>query len=188
MTPPPYPTTARMEFPPETWFVFPAENFCTAGPRIHGDYTAELMAQARPNGRVLDHWRLALGGSKPLETEFNLAAIIPAAATLPKWRLTFQQWPRDVVIRRNMTTSCWVDLLTLLSANEVGAMSETGENVANPVVVEALKSLPDKTTNSASCRWAVCVGEASRLELQLQALPAPTSILTGKPLYKRYKN
>ena len=89
-----------MEFPPETWFVFPAENFCTAGPRIHGDYTAELMAQARPNGRVLDHWRLALGGSKPLEVEFNLAAIIPAAATLPKWRLTFQQWPRDVVIRR----------------------------------------------------------------------------------------
>ena len=177
-----------MEFPPETWFVFPAENFCTAGPRIHGDYTAELMAQARPNGRVLDHWRLALGGTKPLEAEFNLAAIIPAAATLQKWQLTFQQWPRDVVIRRNMTTSCWVDLLTLLSANEVGAMSETGENVANPVVVEALKSLPDKTTNSASCRWAVCVGEASRLELQLQALPAPTSIITGKPLYKRYKN
>ena len=174
-----------MEFPPDTWFVFPAENFTTAVPRIHGDFTAEVMAQVRPNGRVLNHWRIALGSSKPLEAEINIAAVIPAAATLPKWRLTYQQWPRDVIVRRNMMTSGWVDLLTLLAANDVGVMSETGENVANPTVVEALNSLPDKSSNSASCRWAVCVGEAGRLELQLQALPTPTTILTGKPIYRR---
>ena len=174
-----------MEFPPDTWFVFPAENFTTAVPRIHGDFTAEVMAQVRPNGQVLDHWRIAQGGSKPLEAEINIAAVIPAAATLPKWHLTYQQWPRDVIVRRNMTTSGWVDLLTLLAANDIGVMSETGENVTNPTVVEALNSLPDKSSNSASCRWAVCVGEAGRLELQLQALPTPTTILTGKPIYWR---
>ena len=80
-----------------------------------------------------------------------------------------------------MTTSGWVDLLTLLAANEVGVMSETGENVANPtVVVEALNSLPDKSANSASCRCAVCVEEASRLELQLQALSARRFIADKK--------
>ena len=84
-----------------------------------------------------------------------------------------------------MTTSGWFDLLTLLAANDVGVLSETGENVANPTVVEALNSLPDKSSNSASFRWAVCVGEAGRLELQLQALPTPTTILTGKPIYRR---
>ena len=73
-----------MELPPDMWFVFQAENFNTAVPRTHGDFTAEVMAQARPNGCVLDHWRIALGDSKPMEAEIILAAVIPAAVTLPK--------------------------------------------------------------------------------------------------------
>ena len=53
-----------MEFPPDTYFIFPAEHFETAGPRIIGDYTEEILAQVRLNGRVMDHWRVVLGGSK----------------------------------------------------------------------------------------------------------------------------
>ena len=61
-----------------------------------------------------------------------------------------------------------------------------GENVLNPVVVvEALSGLPDKSNNSASWRWAVCAREAGELELQLQCLPCPTTILAGKPIFKR---
>ena len=115
----------------------------------------------------------------------NLPDVVPAAAGLPKWRLTYQQWPRDVIIRRNMTTSGWLDLLTLLTANEVGAMSETGENVVNATVVEALSNLLDKATNSASCRWGICVGEAGKLEIQLQCVPCPANLLAGKPIFRR---
>ena len=68
----------------------------------------------------MDHWPVVLGGAKALEAESYLAAVIPAAVTLPKWR------PRDVIIRRNMTTSGWLDLLVLLTANEVAVVSETG--------------------------------------------------------------
>ena len=174
-----------MEFPPDNYFVFPAEHFENAVHRINGDFTVEILAQAQPNGRVMDHWRVVLGGAKALEAEIYLAAIIPAAAALPKWRLTYQQWPRDVIIRRNMTTSGWLDLLALLTANEVAVMSETGENVVNATVIEALGNLPDKTVNLASCRWAVCVGEAGKLELQLQSLPCPANLLAGKPIYRR---
>ena len=174
-----------MELPPDTYFIFPAEHFETAGPRIIGDYTAEILAQAWPNGRVMDHWRFVLGGNKALEAEVNLAKLVPAAATLPKWRLTFQQWPRDLAIRRNMTTFGWVDLLTLLAANEVLVLSDTGANVLNPGVVEALSGLQDKSSNSASCRWAVCVGEDVKLELQLHFLPCLVNLLTGKPIFRR---
>ena len=116
------------------------------------------------NGRVMDHWRVVLGGNKALEAEVNLAKLVPAAATLPKWRLTFQQWPRDLAIRRNMTTFGWVDLLTLLAANEVLVLSDTGANVLNPGVVEALSGLQDKSSNSASCL---------------------VNLLTGKPIFRR---
>ena len=174
-----------MEFPPDNYFIFPAEHFENAMPRINGDYTVEILAQVRPSGRVMDHWRAVLGGSKALEAEVNLSDVVPAAAGLPRWRLTYQQWPRDVIIRRNMTTSGWLDLLTLLTANKVGIMSETGENVVNATVVEALSNLPDKATNSASCRWAICVGEASKLELQLRCIPCPANLLAGKPIFRR---
>ena len=109
-----------MEFPPDNYFIFPAEHFENAMPRINSDYTVEILAQVRPNGCVMDHWQAVLGGSKALEAEVNLSDEVPAAAGLPRWRLTYQQWPRDVIIRRNMTTSGWLDLLTLLTANEGG--------------------------------------------------------------------
>ena len=73
-----------------------------------------------------------------------------------------------------MTSSAWMDIAGLLAANELTATNlETGKAVTNPELVEGLSNLPDKTANSASCRWAVCISESSKLELQLQCLPAP---------------
>ena len=69
-----------MEFPPAHWAVFPAEDFETACPRLPGTLGVELMAQVRPNGRVMDHWRLAIGGSSNLTITLDLAYLIPAAA------------------------------------------------------------------------------------------------------------
>ena len=86
-----------------------------------------------------------------------------------------------------MTSSAWMDIAGLLAANELTATNlETGEAVTNPELVEGLSNLPDKSANSASCRWAVCISESSKLELQLQCLPAPINLLTGKPIFKRY--
>jgi hypothetical protein len=50
-----------MEFPPE-WNVVSAEQFATAQPRAAGILGMELLVQARPNGRMLDHFRMSLGG------------------------------------------------------------------------------------------------------------------------------
>jgi hypothetical protein len=35
-------------------------------------YSVELMIQARPDGRLLDHFRKATGGSEILEAKFQL--------------------------------------------------------------------------------------------------------------------
>jgi hypothetical protein len=42
-------------------------------------YSVELMIQARPNGRLLDHFRIATGGSEILEAKFQLTDIISNA-------------------------------------------------------------------------------------------------------------
>ena len=57
--------------------------------------------------------------------------------------------------------------------------------VGNNLVVEALSKIQDKAVNTASWRWAVCVSEAGKLELQLQSLPVAMTYLNSKPIFKR---
>ena len=175
-----------MEFPPAEWFIFPSLDFSTGAARSPGKLGVELLLQVRPNGRAVDYWRLALGGSKIVEVDFYLSAVVPAAASLPRWRLSWQTWAHEIQIRRNMSSSSWIDLLELLEANEVQVTDESGEPVPQSSVVTALKGLVGKPVISAALRWCVCVSEAEKLELQLQALPSPASSLSNKPIFKRY--
>ena len=84
-----------------------------------------------------------------------------------------------------MTTSQWLDLYTLIAANEVTAVDEGNQPVENQTIIDNLKVLPAKTVISAAIRWAVCVSEEGRIEIQLQALPAAVSTLSAKPIFKR---
>ncbi len=67
------PTYTKMDFPPP-WDFFPAEEFELAAPRDPGYLGAELMAQCRDNGRINDHFRIALAGTKLVETYISLKA------------------------------------------------------------------------------------------------------------------
>ena len=129
-----------------------------------------------------------MGGAKILEVTMPLSSIVPKAAEMPAVKLRFQKWPAEIYMRRNMTTTDWLDVLELLAANDVTVASETGEPVENQVVVEALNNIVDKGANSASLRWAIAISPANKLELQLQCLPGSAVLLTSKPQLKRYGN
>ncbi len=176
-----------MDFPPDEWIVFPAGEFDTAALRFPGECGAELMAQVRSNGRIADHWRITLGGSSVLEAVFPISTLLPAAVGLPPWKLTYQQFPRDVTIRRNMLTSTWSDALALLASHEFLVADAADQPVDIQQVQAAIKALPNKQNSGASIRWCVAVSAAGKLELQLQGLPSPANQLTGKPLFNRYK-
>jgi hypothetical protein len=62
----------------------------TASPRANSEFCAEVMVQVRPNGRIMDHWRIALGGSAILETSVRVDRLIPAAVNLPRKKLQLQ--------------------------------------------------------------------------------------------------
>ena len=107
-----------MEFPPDEWNIFSVSDFELAKPRFPGDWGVEVMAKVRSNGRITDHWRVALGGSKILEATFPLSSFFPAATSLPPWKLTYQQFPRDMKIRPNMVSSAWLDVVNPLASHE----------------------------------------------------------------------
>ena len=171
-----------MEFPPD-WNILPAEDFEIAVPRDPGEIGVELMAQIRTNGRILDHFRLVLGGSKLLEVEIPLKNILPAVES-PDWSLKLACWPRDIKLRRNMATSAWVDIKEQLASNDARVVDADGVVVENKLLLDFLDGLVDKQLNSASTRWWVGAGEDGRLHLQLQAIPSPSTSHASKPACK----
>ena len=164
-----------MDFPAD-WDFFPMADFSTAGPRNPGTLGVELLAQARPNGRVLDHFRVTLGGSRILDVTARMSALLLVPAACP-WRFRYQRWPADLEIRRNMTSSGWLSVPTLIAARDASVEDEEG--VAVPV--ENVLAMIEEANTAASIRFAVVVGEDHRMQLMLQSLPGSAEALAGKP-------
>jgi len=182
------PGFSTMEFPPEDWPIFPAADFELAVPRDPGALGLEVMAQARINGRIVDHFRVTVGGSNILRVNFTTRSIF-MSERIPTTPLQYEVWPRDIELRRNMASSEWLDVATLLASNDIAVM--TGDEPAGSDAVASNEGLlglingaKDKTNYSASIRWAVVVGSDGNLELNLQTLPAAAAVLVGKPVLR----
>jgi hypothetical protein len=171
-----------MDFPPK-WEYFPADQFSSAQPRAASELGLELLVQVRPNGRMLDHFRVVLGGSKILTVNAAMADLlqIPSAK---RWRLKMQSWPRDIEIKRNMVTSAWMDVEALLAskAAQMVLVGDDGEEseVAHNVAIGEM----DQAEVGAALRFAVIIGGDQRLVLALQGLPATAEYLMGRPAFR----
>lgn len=175
-----------MNFPPD-WDIFPTNTFELAVPRDPQDVGVELMAQVQANLRILDHSRIAVGGNVLLEAEFLLSSVM-AEPEMPAWKFVYHSWPRDVHIRRNMASSEWMDFTDIIRSNDARVVDleadAAGQALDSRVYLDWQSALADKKTNSFSVRWAVCAGEDGKVQLQLQALPAPASSFSGKPAFR----
>ena len=121
-----------MEFPPD-WLVEPWDDFDTAVASLANsgnDLAIELLAQLRPTGRILDNFRLTVNGTEILEAELELNQILPTPV-LNGYKLRFQYWPRDIGIRRNLTTGGWLDVTDLVAANNATVLDPEGAGVPN---------------------------------------------------------
>ncbi len=164
-----------MEFPGDI-NVFDAINFETAVPRSTGRTTVELLVQARPTGRIADHYRLAMGGSALLEAKPVLSSIFPDPK-LDGFLMVYQFWCKDVVIRRNMTTSRWMDCLTLITATPWASRTWT----ATPLTTRSsnvssarscYSTAPPSATPSSSDRTRGWLSRSRRCRHQRQFSPA----------------
>jgi len=173
-----------MDYPVDNWDIFPAESFEIAACRDPGDAGVELMSQVRPNGRIVDHCRLVLGGSKPVEAVFMLKDIC-SMRNLPDWRLVYTIWPAEIIIRRNMATSTWFDLKELVAQRDILVATAEDDNEVDPGDFAGLfEGTSTGSSTSSSIRWAVGAGEDGRVQLLLQGLPYCANTLNSKPLFK----
>jgi hypothetical protein len=143
-----------MEFPSD-WAVFHADEIRTAAPRSHGEAVMELMIQARPNGRLLDHFRVATGGSEILEAVFNLMDIF-SNPELKGVVCKYQFWGPDVILRRNMATSAWMDVYIMIKSNDLKLEGTDGKPIKAEVVLKFLDQMTGDRLKSAVIRMCCC--------------------------------
>ena len=164
-----------MEFPVDNLDAFPSADF-DGSPNGGGKMNVELLAQIWDNGRVMDHWRLSVGGSSLHNVMFPMTTMVGLPA-LAGWRLSMQFWPRDVHIRRNMTSSIWVSVNQMIAAREAQIIDDNNKQIPSEAVLTELQA----NSTEASVRWAIVIGEDEKLRLHLQSLPASAVVLSSKP-------
>ncbi len=170
-----------MEFPlgEEEWSVFTAEDFDSAEVRDPRHLGLEVLAQARPNGRIQDHFRIVLGGGKPL----NFSSLY-SGSKYDAYKLRFQYWPRDIAIRRNSTTSNWKGVYDLLAERNAAVVDMEGGTVPTDQVLDVMREEMPKG-EAASIRWGIVIGDDKKLRLDLTVLPASEATINGRPILKR---
>jgi hypothetical protein len=161
----------------------PASGYHTDQPPNTSKHTAELFAEVRDNGRILDNTRCVLGGTDILEAEISLAKMFEDPV-LRSYKMHIQRWPRDVDLKKGLLSGLWNDLKTVVSARDASITDITGSGIPAREFLEVLEGAEDGH-ESAAIRWAVALGDDDRLVLQLQGLPATAALLNGKPSFKR---
>ena len=160
----------------------PANQFLHAPTTIVGSLNVDLKAQLRSSGRIIDASRVVLGGAEIIQVDFHLYSVIPNAI-FAGWRIRYQLWPRDILIRRNMASSEWADIEAMAAGRDVEILDRDGAFVPQGEFLATLARIDPP--NAGSTRWAVTTSDASTIQLQLQGLPASAPTLLSKPMLRK---
>ena len=123
--------------------------FTVDEPPNTGRPNAELFAQVRADGRIVDHTRNVLGGSSPLDTVFKLGALF-IDPEFQNWEIRIQRWPRDIVIRRGLLSSQWMNIADVAAERDARIFDAEGAKIP---VAEFLRRIKDseKARSLAPC-------------------------------------
>jgi hypothetical protein len=167
------------------WEIVPLDHYALAGPREPGELGAELLVQARPSGRLQDHFRFVVDGTTFLTAEIPSCKLF-LSDMLPSVIVKIQLRPREIGIRQNLTTSEWVDVIDKLKSKDflLAEEAEGDDENANWDFITILEAAADKAEVSASIRWAIAATQDGTLILELQCLPATAATLNSIPALK----
>jgi hypothetical protein len=77
---------------------------------------------------VLDDFVFRFGESETLKIDADLDKFIP----LPEfkgWKIMFEMWPHDIMLRMNMSTSVWQDMPAMVAFRDASVLNGDGGGV-----------------------------------------------------------
>ena len=105
-----YLISETMRYPPEEWGIRSEEMF---GSHEASDtelpLIADVLVQVNRAAKLDGCYKIVLGGSGMLSVTLQAKDVLVMGGAAA-FTLTLERWPRDVVIKINMTTSDWFDV------------------------------------------------------------------------------
>jgi hypothetical protein len=96
-----------------------------------------------------------------------LGVLLPGS-TFKKFHLQFQFWFRDLAIRRNMMTSCCIDVTNIVEGNDASILDPKGGDVTADEICAMMAFSSTNALEAAAFRWDVVIGGSSRACQQLR--------------------
>jgi hypothetical protein len=171
-----------MEFLP-AWDVRTAVSFETIAGPDNGDITGQLVARLRNNDRIIDSFKMALGGTQICDANIDLGALLPGSP-FKKYCLQFQFWPRNLAIRHNVMMSCWIDVTDTVEGNDASILNQKGGDTTAAEFHAMMASSSTDAPESAAFHLGLVISGDGLLKLQLQGLPAAAAWLSGHHQFK----
>ncbi len=103
------------------------------------NYTAEIFAMVRDNGRILDDFKCVIGGTDILEADFSLNKLF-SNPVIGAHTIRMQRWPRDLDLRKGLLSGNWKDIATIVSYRDASVFDDKGAGIP---AEEFLRTLED---------------------------------------------
>jgi hypothetical protein len=132
---------------------------------------------------VLDDFVFRIDGSKTLKVEADLDKLIPWPE-FKRWKVFFETWPHDILLRTNMATSVWQDMPAMVAFRDASVLNKDGAGIPAAEFLRMLSNIEDEP-DTASFRWGLMISDSLRMVLQLQSLPETSTYLCGKPALRK---
>jgi hypothetical protein len=139
----------------------PSSGFTVDEASTTSAHTAELFAQVRDNGRLLDDTRIVLGGNEVFDATFKLGLLVEDD-DISNWSIRIQQWPRDPRLRKGLLSSLWTDLPAMVLARDAEVMDADGAGVTAATFLRSFAAAEEESA-AASLWWAVVLNDRGRL-------------------------
>ena len=137
---------------------------------------AALLVRIDDEGRIEDHFRVALAGSGRLMANFRADRILDH----PKFAaFTFrcEREPRSIRLRNNCFSSRWEDLEALVAGGGIHVLNEAGQDAAIAFREAWAEAKASKRPAAAATRWAIQASPAYGFRLTLEGLPRTANAL-----------
>jgi hypothetical protein len=135
-------------------------------------------------GRLIDLFKVTLNGSEVLNVNFRFSSLFILRTCPTGGPNGTSAWPRDIPIRRNMSSSGWFDLYNGILSNEVFIFDEKGP-VPKDKIEEFFRQGKGKMILHATYRRAVVISDDQKMILGVYAHPASLTHLDGNPKINR---
>jgi hypothetical protein len=98
-------------YPPKEWEIYPSEQIAThvleeADQALQG----EFLLTIERSGDVGGQYRFVLGGTSKLDVVLPASAVLQCGGA-SKFKLNWQLWPKNILLRPNSMTTVWMDIM-----------------------------------------------------------------------------